>query len=152
MEHKKPEDLAADAKVVNPSQMTRDEKLERWAQLLEADPTRKLATLSETEWKPEHERVLLRADHSVLTVAFDDPLFRLAGLRNDTYGEAIRFFKLSDWQLHEILCDCHYGARVEAQHAARGVRRAKARTTLEAALSATVIGAVAATGLVALLV
>lgn len=152
MEHKTPEELSAAANVVNPSQMTRDEKLERWAMLLEADPMRKLATLSETEWKPEHERVLLRADHSVLTVAYDDPLLRLAGLRNDTYGEAIRFFKVSDWQLHEILCDCHYGARVEAHHAARGVRRATSRSALEAALSATVIGAVAATGLVALLI
>ena len=152
MEHKSPEQLRCEADVSSPEALTRDEKLERWAHILDRDPTRKLATLPETEWKPENERAFLRTDQSVLTIAFEDPVLRLAGLRNDTYGEAIRFFKLSDWQLHEVLCDCHYGARVEAQYAARSVRRAKSKSKLETALAATIIGTMAATGLVALLI
>jgi hypothetical protein len=34
----------------------------------------------------------------------ETPLLRAAGLENDTYGEAKRFFELSDGQLHRIVC------------------------------------------------
>ena len=45
-------------------------------------------------------------------------------MKNDTYGEAKRFFELTDWQVHDILCYCHYGSTVSADMAARGVRAA----------------------------
>jgi len=38
------------------------------------------------------------------SVAFNDPVLRVAGMKNDTYGEAKRFFELSDMQLHSIVC------------------------------------------------
>ncbi|TGR74211.1 hypothetical protein EN836_33420, partial [Mesorhizobium sp. M1C.F.Ca.ET.193.01.1.1] len=53
----------------------------------------------------------------------DDPLLRAAGLRSDTYGEAKRFFELSDWQLHDVVCSCHTGATMQASWAAARVRR-----------------------------
>jgi hypothetical protein len=43
-------------------------------------------------------------------------------LENDSYGAAKRFFKLTDGQLHEIICYCHFGATVNAATAARHIR------------------------------
>ena len=47
---------------------------------------------------------------------------RAAGLRDDTYGEAKRFFEITDWDLHRTLCHCHFGRTVEGSEAARAVR------------------------------
>ncbi|TJX31685.1 MAG: hypothetical protein E5W21_30815, partial [Mesorhizobium sp.] len=68
-------------------------------------------------------RQAARADGSPISVALEDPLLKAAGLRNDTYGEALRFFELSDWQLHEIVCSCHVGATMQSKWAAARVRR-----------------------------
>ncbi len=104
--------------------MHRDKRLERWAELLESNPSRALTTLEGTEYQPLEARHLSRADGSPITVAFDDPVLRAEGLRNDTYGEAKRFFEISDRQLHEVVCDCLSGPATEASRAARQVRRA----------------------------
>lgn len=109
--------------------MTRSERLERWAQLLEAQPKRHLNTLHETEYQPLSNRVVMRSDNSPISVAFGDPLLRAAGLRGDSYGEAKRFFELGDAELHDIVCYCHYGEMVSATTAARFVRRAVDRKT-----------------------
>jgi hypothetical protein len=50
----------------------------------------------------------MRGDGSPISVAFEDPVLRAAGLENDNYGEAKRFFELTDGQLHEIICYCHF--------------------------------------------
>jgi hypothetical protein len=68
----------------------------------------------------------MRADDSPISVAFADPVLRAAGLKNDTYGEGKRFFEITDWQLHDILCFCHFGATMTAETAAWGVRAANA--------------------------
>jgi len=104
--------------------MSRAERLARWAELLEADPARRLATLHETEFQLGAAQAEMRADDSPISVAFADPALRAAGLKNDTYGEAKRFFDVSDWQLHDILCYCHFGVSMTAGTAARGVRAA----------------------------
>jgi hypothetical protein len=108
--------------------MSRAERLARWAELLEAEPARRLNTLHETEFQLGARQSELRADDSPITVAFSDPFLRAAGLKNDTYGEAKRFFEITDWQLHDILCYCHYGVSMTAATAARGVRAALAGT------------------------
>lgn len=64
----------------------------------------------------------MRDDDSPLAVAFEDTILRAQGLRDDTYGEAKRFFELTDWQLHEIVCHCHVGATIRARWAASRVR------------------------------
>ncbi|CAN7585502.1 hypothetical protein [Pararhizobium sp. LjRoot238] len=102
--------------------MPRDKRLQRWAELLEADPPRLLSTLHETEYQPRAVRAALRCNNSAISVAFDDPVLRAAGLKNDTYGEAKRFFELSDRQLHRIVCYCHFGATVSAQTTASYIR------------------------------
>jgi hypothetical protein len=44
-------------------------------------------------------------------------------MRDDTYGEARRFFSLSDHDLHRIVCNCHHGASIKSSVAARIVRQ-----------------------------
>ena len=102
--------------------MSRSERLERWAELLERNPDRRLSTLHQTEYQPVRARGAMRGDGSPISVAFEDPVLRAAGLENDNYGEAKRFFELTDRQLHEIICYCHFGATVTAATAARHIR------------------------------
>ncbi len=102
--------------------MSRRQRLERWAELLERNPDRRLSTLHQTEYQPTRARATMRGDGSPIAVAFEDPVLRAAGLENDSYGEAKRFFKLTDGQLHEIICYCHFGATVNAATAAHHIR------------------------------
>lgn len=103
---------------------TRSQRLERWAKLLEENPDRRLEALPGTEYKSPEMREMMRDDGSPITVAFEDPIFRAQGLKDDTYGEARRFFELTDWQLHDIVCHCHVGATIRARWAASRVRAA----------------------------
>jgi len=101
---------------------SRKERLERWAELLERDPHRRLSTLHQTEYQPARVRAAMRGDGSPISVAFGDPVLRAAGMENDSYGEARRFFELSDEQLHKVICYCHFGATVSASTAPRHIR------------------------------
>lgn len=102
--------------------MTREQRLERWAELLEKAPDRLLATLPGTEYQPIRKRDTMRGDNSPISVAFEDPALREEGMKDDSYGEAKRFFDITDWQLHEIVCYCHFGATLKSGSAARHVR------------------------------
>jgi hypothetical protein len=104
--------------------MDRTQRLQRWAELLERQPARLLSALPGTEYYPSHERDLMRSFGSAITVAFEDPLLRREGLANDSYGEAKRFFELSDGQLHNVVCHCHVGETMHASRAALCVRSA----------------------------
>ncbi|MHA6688660.1 hypothetical protein [Mesorhizobium sp. A556] len=104
--------------------MTRNHRIERWAELLEQHPNRCLGALARTEYLDSVSRDKARGEGSPVTVAFEDPMLRALGLQNDTYGEAKRFFELTDWQLHNIVCDCHVGATMQARWAATRVRAA----------------------------
>jgi hypothetical protein len=104
--------------------MSRNERLEYWAELLESEPDRPLATLHGTEYQAPETRAVMRCAQSAISIAFDDPTLRAEGMKNDTYGEAKRFFDLSDWQLHGIVCHCHFGASMTAEVAAQRVRTA----------------------------
>jgi hypothetical protein len=104
--------------------MTRNERLERWVELLEQNPDRRLSTLNQTEYQAARERAVMRSDDSPITVAFQDPVLRAAGLENDSYGEAKQFFELTDHQLHRVICYCHFGATVSAGTAAYHIRKA----------------------------
>ena len=63
----------------------------------------------------------MRSSGSPLWVAFEDPVLRAEGLTSDTYGEAKRFFELTDRQLHNIVCYCHHGVTMTAETTARHV-------------------------------
>lgn len=127
MEYKTAEQLArvAEVHVEEPqsSPMSQIERLERWAELLERQPDRHLGTLHGTEYEGDTTRDAMRCANSPISVAFEDPVLRADGLKDDTYGEAKKFFAISDRELHEALCYCHFGATMLAESAARAVRR-----------------------------
>ena len=56
-------------------------------------------------------------------------MLRSAGLTSDRFGEVARFFGLSHWQLHEVVCNCHFGDTVAAEVVAARVRRLSGRTS-----------------------
>jgi hypothetical protein len=123
MEHRTSAELEGFAEVISPQKLSKKELLERWALALEKRQGTRLRTLRETEYKPVKEQAALREEDSPLTVAFEDPVLRSAGLRNDTLGEVARFFELSPAQLHEVVCYCHFGETVAAEVVAARVRR-----------------------------
>ncbi len=72
-------------------------------------------------------RYALREDNSPLTVAFQDPVLRAEGLQSDRYGDVLKFFELSDGELHHIVCYCHHGQTMMPEAVARDVRTAAQR-------------------------
>ncbi len=131
MEYKRVEDLRDLADVHDtariaetaPPAMTRRERLERWALVLERDPHRRLRSLGEIETRSRAERLQMRAPDSPLTVAFDDPVLRAAGLKGDTLGDAIDFFELNENQSHRLLCSCMNGWTMSSGKVARSVQQ-----------------------------
>ena len=103
--------------------MSKRERLERWAELLEQHRG-DLRSLFETEHTNLQDRRLMRLDGSPLALAFHDPLLRGQGLNGDTYGDAMDFFGLSHGQLHDILCYCRHGGTVSARTIAVTIRDA----------------------------
>lgn len=124
MEHRPLSELGhvADLKPSQTVILSKRDRLDRWAELLEREPDRILRTLDEIEWKPQAVRRALRADHSALTIAFDDAVMRNAGLLSDRFGDAVDFFQISEHDAHIVLCSCHGGESMRAEEAARRVR------------------------------
>ncbi|SCZ07446.1 hypothetical protein [Microvirga guangxiensis] len=124
MEHRPLSELGhvADLKPSQVPQLSKRERLDRWAELLEQKPDRLLRTLDEIEWKPKAVRHAMRADDSALTVAFNDPVLRTAGLVSDRFGDAVNFFQISEHDAHIVLCSCHGGEFMRSEEAARRVR------------------------------
>jgi hypothetical protein len=128
MEHKTRDEIREVANILpsflQPRPLSKRERLELWAESLEREGGRRLRTLYQIEYAPPAERAGGRADDSPLSVAFDHPRLRAAGLAGDTIGDAIAFFGISESELHNILCFCHYGETMSAEVAAARVRAA----------------------------
>jgi hypothetical protein len=125
MEHRPLSELSSVADLKSPTEvpvLTKRERLDRWAELLEREPDRMIRTLDEIEWKPKAERLAMRADNSALSVAFSDPVLRAAGLVSDRFGDAVSFFQVTEHDAHIVLCSCHGGETMRAEEAARRVR------------------------------
>jgi hypothetical protein len=122
MKYQSLEQIALEADVDPAMGMSRRERLERWVELLEQRPHRRLSTIEGTEFGSRREREAKRADHSPLTVAFEDPVLRAAGLRGDRIGDAVGFFDLSHGEVHRLVCYCHYGQTVSPGIVAARVR------------------------------
>ena len=123
-EHQTLDQLKAVAEVDEcyPNTLLRTGRLARWAERLECSPHRRLFTLHETEHQSTQVRDDMRGDDTPISIAFRDPVLRASGMASDTYGEAKRFFELTDWQLHDVVCYCHFGETISAGTAARQVR------------------------------
>jgi hypothetical protein len=91
-----------------------EQRLERWSMLLAREPHRLLSTFPGTEFMDPKVRDALCCANSAITVAFEDPVLREAGLSDQSYGTAKKFFGLSDAQMHWILCYCHHGTAIHA--------------------------------------
>ena len=128
MEHRTSAEFKGYAAVIRPQELSKKELLERWALALEKRQDSHLCTLRETEHKLPKEQATLREENSPLTVAFEDPVLRSAGLASDQFGEVARFFELSPWQLHNVVCSCHFGETVAAEVVAARVRHLSACT------------------------
>ncbi|MDA8229881.1 MAG: hypothetical protein M0006_00930 [Magnetospirillum sp.] len=102
--------------------LSRAERLNRWADLLESQAGRPLPALEDVEYVTPGVRRDMRKDDSPLAVAFADPVLRADGLASDRLGDAMDYFGLSDRQAHWLLCDCHYGGRMTASEVASRVR------------------------------
>jgi hypothetical protein len=126
MEHKHLDQLrsVADIQSLKARSMSRQERIARWVELLERDPTKRLSALGEIEYKPPAERALVRVDGSPLTVAFEDPVLRAEGLAGDRLGDAMTFFELSDSEAHRALCSCLGGRTMESRAFAQRIRSA----------------------------
>jgi hypothetical protein len=122
MKYRSLEQIALEADVRRGLGMSRRERLERWAELLERQPNRRFSTIEGTEFGSRREREARRADHSPLSVAFEDPVLRAAGLRGDRVGDAVEFFDLSHGEVHRLVCYCHYGRTVAPRTVASRVR------------------------------
>ena len=130
MKHQTLDQLQAVAEVDEryPNTLSRTERLIRWAERLESNPNRRLFTLHQTEHQSASVRDEMRGNDTPISIAFRDPVLRASGMTNDTYGEAKRFFELTDGQLHDVICYCHFGATISAATAARNVRAIVAGT------------------------
>lgn len=122
MELKSAAEIERAGGTATPVPETRSERLLRWAEALERLGPTRLHTLWRTEHALGEVRAGLRAENSPLSVAFADPVLRSAGLADDGYAEAKRFFQLTDYELHWVVCYCHYGETLSAEAAARQVR------------------------------
>ncbi|HLT02374.1 MAG TPA: hypothetical protein VK001_09345 [Geminicoccaceae bacterium] len=160
MEYKTLRELAGQADVhLDPAftsrPMTKQERLERWAMLLARDPERQLSSVEEVEYGTPRQQEAKRADDSALSVAFADPVLREQGLQSDRVGDAARFFELSHWEMHQLVCSCHYGRTMSAGTAALRVRamakRTVPRTMPRAGLIAAGVSAAAVAVVVAIL-
>jgi hypothetical protein len=108
------------------SELTRDERLERWATVIEGYEG-PLKPFVEVEFMRGAERAPLRQAHSPLSIACRDPVLRRAGLDSDRFGDGAHFFGLSRNQSHKILCSCGYYGTMRATDVARRIRAAATR-------------------------
>ena len=127
--------------------MSRSDRLKTWAAALDREGDRQLITLFQLEYLPLARRAQLRADDSLLSVAFADPRLRAEGLAGDTMGDAVAFFGVSERELHDIVCFCHHGPAITARTAAAQIRSAASRQkqrTYPLLAGAAVVGSIVA--------
>ncbi len=142
MEHKHLDQLRSVADV-QPKRLTRQERLQRWIDILESQPTRRLNSLGEIEYKTPAERALIREDNSPLTVAFEDPILRADGLASDRLGDVMKYFEISDGQAHYALCSCLSGRSMEASAFAQRLRNTTGNASWQSAVGAWTLAALA---------
>src|SRR4051794_40322806 len=128
MQYRTVEQIATSADVVPAPVLSRQARLERWAELLEGQ-SGWLRAIPEIEYGPPGEREARRLDGSPLALAYADPMLRRAGLRGDRLGDAESFFGLYQDQLHDLVCSCHHGRTVDPSAMARQLRSLPQRPT-----------------------
>jgi hypothetical protein len=105
--------------------LTRAQKIALWVDALNRDPGRLLHPLPEIEWVAPAQRASLRVEGSPLTVAFNDPALRAAGLSSDKLGDGLAFFEMTEAEAHDTLCSCRYGRTMTAGAASKRIGKLK---------------------------
>jgi hypothetical protein len=103
-------------------ELSRIERLERWAIALETCPQERLCPFQRVEFLSREARAPARQSNSPLEIAYDDPVLRRAGLESDRFGDGEAFFELSRDQAHRILCSCGYVGEMRSKEVARRIR------------------------------
>ena len=110
--------------------MSRRDRLERWATLLESAPASRLRPFCGVEFLPAAESAELQVTNSPLAIAYSDTMLRRAGLGSDRFGDGAAFFGLTRFQAHRVLCSCGYIGTMRAAEVARRIRGIAARERL----------------------
>jgi hypothetical protein len=103
-------------------ELSRLERLERWAITLEECPQQRLSPFQRVEFMTSEARAPVRQANSPLEIAYGDPILRRAGLESDRFGDGEAFFELSRDQAHRILCSCGYVGEMRSSDVARRIR------------------------------
>jgi hypothetical protein len=125
MEHKPLAELQtiADVKIAEPTApMSREQRLQRWIEVLEANGNRKLRSLYQIEYLSAQERREYCSNSSPLVVAYEDSVLRAEGLKSDRVGDCLAFFQITERQVHHAFCSCHVGSTFSARDAAARLR------------------------------
>ncbi|HYM72920.1 MAG TPA: hypothetical protein VET89_08060 [Stellaceae bacterium] len=101
--------------------LSRSERLERWASVIE-NYDGPLKPFGEVEFMPSAARAPMRQASSPLAVAYQDPVLRRAGLGSDRFGEGEAFFGMSRSEAHRVLCSCGYIGTMRAADVAERIR------------------------------
>ena len=91
--------------MTQPIPMSRDDKLERWASLIERSSER-IFIFHRLEYRSHDELARLANPGSAFAIAAADPVLKVAGLNSECVGEGMRFFELSKDDVHAFSCDC----------------------------------------------
>lgn len=85
--------------------MTRREKLLRWASLVR-EWTAQIGLYHGLEYRSKEWLNGAGIGGSAFAVATSDPILTDAGYKPTSVGDAMKFFELSQSDLHEFSCDC----------------------------------------------
>ena len=125
MEHKPLAKLQtiADVKIAEPTApMSREQRLQRWIEVLEANANRQLRPLYQIEYLSAQERREYCSNSSPLVIAYEDSVLRAEGLKSDRVGDCLAFFQITERQVHHAFCSCHVGSTFSARDAAARLR------------------------------
>jgi hypothetical protein len=119
MQHLSQDQILAMAR---PIPMSRDDKLERWASLIESS-SEPVFIFHDLEYRSQHELDRLADAHSAFALAAGDKVLREAGLTGGKVGEGMRFFELSKRDVHAFSCNC--GGQISNRTMAKRIRKLK---------------------------
>lgn len=116
--------------------MTRAQKLERWAQVLEKAACVVMA--SNLEHYDEARRNQLIWTASPMAYAAADPVLSDGGLKGETVGDVKDFFELTNEELHAFSCDC--GGSLTGKNMANRIRNIAAGPSIAARIGSAIFG------------
>jgi hypothetical protein len=108
--------------MAQPIPMSRDDKLERWASLIERSCS-PIFTFHGLEYRSQDQLDRLADGGSAFAIAAADPVLKVAGLNGDHVGHGMRFFELSKEDVHAFSCDC--GGNISNSRMAARIRGLK---------------------------